>query len=94
MESLQGFLTLNILAIGRVSGTQCRGFQFLLILDLWGISFHAVVVFALGKNLLFIFVLGHCGTYFVVKFILLWSTTWNVFFEVNVEKIFCENAAK
>ena len=27
----------------------------------WGISFHAVVVFALGKNLLFKSVLGHCG---------------------------------
>ena len=43
------------------SGTQCGGFQFLLILDLWGISFHAVVVFGLGKNLLFKSVLGHCG---------------------------------
>ena len=32
----------------------------MLILDLWGISFHAVVVFALGKNLLFKFALGHC----------------------------------
>jgi hypothetical protein len=29
------------------------GFQFLLILDLWGISFHAGVVFGLDKNLLF-----------------------------------------
>ena len=36
------------------------GFQFLLILDLWGISFYAVVVFGLGKNLLFKSVLGHC----------------------------------
>ena len=33
----------------------------MLILDLWGISFHAVVVFGLGKNLLFKSVLGHCG---------------------------------
>ena len=33
------------------SGTQCGGFQFLMILDLWDISFHAVVVFGLGKNL-------------------------------------------
>ena len=32
----------------------------MLILDLWGISFHTVVVFALGKNLLFKSVLGHC----------------------------------
>ena len=38
----------------------CGGFQFLLILDLWGISFHAVAVFGLGKNLLFKSVLGHC----------------------------------
>ena len=30
------------------------------ILDLWGISFHAVVVFGLGKDLLFKSVLGHC----------------------------------
>ena len=33
----------------------------MLILDLWGISFHTVVVFALGKNFLFKFALGHCG---------------------------------
>jgi hypothetical protein len=32
----------------------------LLILDLWGISFHAVIVFGLGKNILFKSVLGHC----------------------------------
>ena len=42
------------------SGSQCGGFQFLLILDLWGISFHAVVVFGLGKNLLIKAALGHC----------------------------------
>ena len=42
------------------SGTHRGGFQFLLILDLWGISFHAVVVFGLGKDLLFKSVLGHC----------------------------------
>ena len=34
--------------------------NFLLILDPWGISFHAVVVFALGKNFLFKSALGHC----------------------------------
>ena len=33
----------------------------MLILDLWGISFHAMVVFGLGKNLLFKSVLGRCG---------------------------------
>ena len=37
------------------------GFQFLLILDLWGISFHAVVVFGPGKNLLFKSILGRCA---------------------------------
>ena len=42
------------------SGTYHGGFQFLLILDLWGISFHAVIVFGLGKNLLSKSVLGHC----------------------------------
>ena len=43
-----------------ISGTHRRGFQFLLILDLWGKSFNAVVVFGLSKNLLFKSVLGHC----------------------------------
>ena len=47
------------------SGTQCGGFQFLLIVDLWGISFHAVVVFGLGKNLLFKSVLGHCAVLYL-----------------------------
>ena len=42
------------------SGIQCEGFQFLLILDLWGVSFHAVVVFGLGKDFLFKSVLGRC----------------------------------
>ena len=31
-----------------------------MILDLWGISFHAVLVFGLGKNLLFKSILGRC----------------------------------
>ena len=44
------------------SGFQCGGFQFLPILDLWGISFYAVVVFGLGKSFLFKFALGHCAT--------------------------------
>ena len=38
------------------------GFQFLLILDQWGISFHAVVVSGIGKNLLFESIQGHCVT--------------------------------
>ena len=33
----------------------------MLILDVWGINFHAVIVFGLGKNLLFKYVLGHCA---------------------------------
>ena len=41
------------------SGTHREGFHFLLILDLWGIRFDAVVVFGLDKNLLFKSVLGH-----------------------------------
>ena len=34
--------------------------RILILAYLWGISFHALVVFALGKNLLFKSVLGHC----------------------------------
>ena len=34
----------------------------MLILDLWGIIFHAVVVFGLGKDLLFKSVLGRCDS--------------------------------
>ena len=34
----------------------------MLILELWGISYQAVVVFGLGKDLLFKSVLGHCET--------------------------------
>ena len=44
------------------SGTHRGGFQFSLILDLWGIIFHAVVVIGLGKNLLFKSVLGQKKT--------------------------------
>ena len=36
------------------------GFQFLLILYLWGISFHTVVVLGLGGNLLYKSILGRC----------------------------------
>ena len=34
----------------------------MLILDLWGIGFHAVVVFGLGKDFLFKSILGRCVT--------------------------------
>ena len=33
----------------------------MLILDLWGISFHAVVVFGLGKNILSKSILARCA---------------------------------
>ena len=33
----------------------------MLILDLWGISFHPAVVVGLGNDLLFNFIVGHCG---------------------------------
>ena len=33
----------------------------MLILDLWGISFHPAVVVGLGNDLLFNSILGHCG---------------------------------
>ena len=33
----------------------------MLILDLWGISFHPVVFVGLGNDLLFNFIVGHCG---------------------------------
>ena len=49
---------------------QCGGFQFLVISDIWGVSFHAVVVFSLGKNLLFKSVLGHCGRPLLFRFFL------------------------
>ena len=58
-------MSLNVIIVNQFlknlcSGTQFGGFQILLILELWGISFHAVVVFGLGKNLLFKFILGRC----------------------------------
>ena len=31
-----------------------------ILADLWGISFHAVVAFGLGKDFLFKSALGHC----------------------------------
>jgi hypothetical protein len=43
-----------------VIGFQCWGFQFMLILDLWGKSFHPAVVVGLGNDLLFNSSVGHC----------------------------------
>ena len=46
------------------------GFQFLLMLDLWAISIHAVVVCGLGKDLLFKSVLGQCETLSIIDLFL------------------------
>ena len=43
-----------------VIGSQCGGFQFMLILDLWG--FYPAVVVGLGNELLFNSSVGHFGT--------------------------------
>ena len=53
-------ITVKLFLYNLCTGTHRGGFQFLLILDLWGISFNAVIVIGLGKNLLFKSVLGHC----------------------------------
>ena len=45
----------------------------MLILDLWGIGFHAVVVFDLGKDFLFKYILGRCV---MGRF---WCYFWNNF---------------
>ena len=37
------------------------GISILADYKIWGINFHAVIVFGLGKNLSFKFVLGHFG---------------------------------
>ena len=43
-----------------VSGTHRGGFQCIIILTPYGVTFHPVVVIGLGKNLLFKSVLAHC----------------------------------
>ena len=49
----------------------------MLILDLWGISFHTVVVFGLGKNLLFKSILGRCAV----------QEAFAKFFAVHISKV-------
>ena len=66
-------------------GTQCGGFQFLLILDLWGIGFYAVVVFSVGKDLLFKYVLGRCNLY-------VYRISFECFFFNNGDGIYCTSA--
>ena len=48
----------------------------MLILDLWGISFHAVVVFGRGKNLLFKSILGLCAGLFFPNFFVHFWKNW------------------
>ena len=73
-------ITVKLFLKNLCSGTHHGGFQFLLNLDLWGLSFHAVVVFGLGKKLLFKSVLGHCGyalkikLYHTITFCINWCT--------------------
>ena len=57
----------------------------MLILDLWGISFHAVIVFGLGKNLLFKSVLGHCEQYdpITLNIILILFDVFDIFFDIS-----------
>ena len=47
----------------------------MLILDLWGVRFHAMAVVGPGKNLLFKPVLGHC----TVNFSILWKVLGQIF---------------
>ena len=51
------------------SGTYRGGFQFLLTLDLWDISFHAVVVFGLGKSIIFKSTLERCVQYPLINYL-------------------------
>ena len=43
------------------------------ILDLWGVGFHAVVVFGLGKDFLFKSILGRCVAPFTIKRTVCWN---------------------
>jgi hypothetical protein len=40
----------------------------MVILDLWGISFHPAVVVGLGNDLLFNSILAHCATVAIAEF--------------------------
>ena len=62
-------------------------FQFLLILDLWGISFHAVVVFGLGKTLLFKSVLGHCEIWYDERCFFGKKTAFEIFWPSAIDEI-------
>ena len=55
------FISKNQFLKNLFNGTQWEGFQFLLVLNLWGVTFHAAVVFGLGKDFLFKSTLGHCA---------------------------------
>ena len=48
----------------------------MLILDLWGISFHPAVVVGLGYDLLFNFSVGHCGTSCIFFLVIALPKTW------------------
>ena len=63
----------------------------MLILDLWGISFHAVVVFGLGKDLLFKSVVGHCVVNGPFK---LGNMLHSIFAQISQEGVKCNRAKK
>ena len=50
----------------------------MLILDLWGISFHPAVFVGLGYDLLFKFILGHCDVFIIDSLILKCTSFWEV----------------
>jgi hypothetical protein len=51
--------------------------DFMLILDLWGISFHHAVVVGSGNDLLFNSILGHCAGQFIFLLLSLYRQTHN-----------------
>ena len=74
MQNSFTVITFKLILLSKKSSHR-GGLQFLMILDLWGKSFHAVVVFGLGKNLLFKYALGHCEGPILPGFnMLFWDT--------------------
>ena len=66
----------------------------MLILKIWVISFHAVVVFGLGKDLLFKSGLVHCGFLHTLHFNQLQFTQNTLFYLSRNEKFFLRKVSK
>ena len=58
----------------------------MLILDLWGISFHPAVVAGLGNDLLFNSILGHCVT---ILFYYLTNMKSDTYFKIRTKILHC-----